>query len=80
MPNQIDKIQINNQSYDIKDPDAVTVVEITQENYNNLPSSAKTANIIYVITDAQSGDLSDYYTKTEIDTMIGDVEQELSEI
>lgn len=77
---EITDIQLSGQTYNVRDVSATTVVNITQSAYNNLPASAKTANILYNITDAQAGDLSDYYTKTEIDTMIGDVEQELSEI
>jgi hypothetical protein len=77
---EITDIQLSGQTYNVRDVSATTVVNITQEAYNLLPSSAKTANILYNITNATAGDLSDYYTKTEIDSMIGDVEQELSEI
>ena len=68
--NIINKIQISGQSYDVKDSSAATVVELTQQEYDNLPSSAKTSNTLFVITDAQAGDLTNYYTKTEVDNAI----------
>lgn len=68
--NIIDKIQISGQSYDVKDSSAATVVELTQQEYNDLPSSAKTGNTLFVITDAQAGDLTNYYTKTETNTLL----------
>lgn len=70
--NIIDKIQISGQSYDVKDSSAATVVELTQQEYNDLPSSAKTGNTLFVITDAQAGDLTNYYTKTETNTLLDD--------
>ena len=69
--NIINKIQISGQSYDVKDSSAATVVELTQQEYDNLPSSAKTSNTLFVITDAQAGDLTNYYTKTETNTLLG---------
>ena len=68
--NIIDKIQISGQSYDVKDSSAATVVELTQQEYDDLPSSAKTANILYNITDAQGGDLSNYWTTAETQSAI----------
>lgn len=68
--NIIDKIQISGQSYDVKDSSAATVVELTQQEYDDLPSSAKTGNTLFVITDAQAGDLANYYTKTETNTLL----------
>lgn len=70
--NIIDKIQISGQSYDVKDSSAATVVELTQQEYDDLPSSAKTGNTLFVITDAQAGDLTNYYTKTETNTLLND--------
>ena len=69
--NIIDKIQISGQSYDVKDSSAATVVELTQQEYDDLPSSAKTGNTLFVITDAQAGDLTNYYTKSETNTLLG---------
>lgn len=69
--NIIDKIQISGQSYNVKDSSAATVVELTQQEYDALPSSAKTGNTLFVITDAQAGDLTNYYTKTETNTLLG---------
>lgn len=69
--NIINKIQISGQSYDVKDSSAATVVELTQQEYDNLPSSAKTSNTLFVITDAEAGDLTNYYTKTETNTLLG---------
>ena len=64
------------------------VVELTQEQYDALDPKDPTA--FYIITDASGGDLSNYYTKTEInenfynktqiDTMIGNIESLLAAI
>jgi hypothetical protein len=70
MSNIIDKIQVSGNSYDVKDKSATTVVALTQAQYNVLPSSAKTANILYNITDAQGGDLSNYWTTAETQSAI----------
>ena len=61
----ISKIKISGTSYNIKDENACNVVELTQAQYDDLPTTAKTSNSLFVITDATAGDLSNYYTKTE---------------
>ena len=61
----ISKIKISGTSYNIKDENACKVVELTQAEYDGLPTSAKTSNSLFVITDATAGDLSNYYTKSE---------------
>ena len=61
----ISKIKISGTSYSIKDENACKVVELTQAQYDDLPTTAKTSNSLFVITDAQGGDLSNYYTKSE---------------
>lgn len=61
----ISKIKISGTSYDLKDENACNVVELTQAEYDALPASAKTSNSLFVITDAQGADLSNYYTKSE---------------
>ena len=66
----ISKIKISGTSYSIKDENACKVVELTQAEYDDLPTSAKTSNSLFVITDATAGDLSNYYTKTETDNAI----------
>lgn len=66
----ISKIKISGTSYSIKDENACKVVELTQAEYNDLPTTAKTSNSLFVITDATAGDLSNYYTKTETDNAI----------
>ena len=66
----ISKIKISGTSYNIKDENACKVVELTQAEYDDLPTSAKTSNSLFVITDATAGDLSNYYTKTETDNAI----------
>ena len=60
--NIIDKIQISGQSYDVKDSSAATVVELTQQEYDDLPSSAKTGNTLFVITDAIAMDATSAVT------------------
>lgn len=61
----ISKIKISGASYSIKDENACKVVELTQAQYDELPTTAKTSNSLFVITDATAGDLSNYYTKSE---------------
>ena len=66
MSNIIDSIQLSGSSYDVRDKSATTVVEITQSDYDNLPSSAKTSNILYIITDGSV----DYITSAQCQTQI----------
>ena len=61
----ISKIKISGASYSIKDENACKVVELTQAQYDALPTTAKTSNSLFVITDAKGADLSNYYTKSE---------------
>lgn len=73
--NIIDKIQLSGITYDIggQGGSGVSVVEVTQAEYDVLPSSAKTdTSKMYVITDAEAGDLTNYYTKSETNTLLGD--------
>lgn len=66
----ISKIKISGTSYNIKDENACKVVELTQAQYDDLPTTAKTSNSLFVITDATAGDLSNYYTKPETDGLL----------
>ena len=66
----INKIKVSGTTYNIQDENACKVVELTQAQYDELPTSAKTSNSLFVITDATAGDLSNYYTKTEADNAI----------
>ena len=66
----ISKIKISGTSYSIKDENACKVVELTQAQYDDLPTTAKTSNSLFVITDAKGADLSNYYTKTEADDLL----------
>lgn len=70
MPNIIDSIQISSSTFDVRDKSATTVVNLTQDEYDNLPSSAKTANVLYNITDATAGDLSQYWTSAQTQSAI----------
>ena len=66
----INKISVAGTIYDIQDQNASKTVELTQAEYDGL--SVKNPNTFYIITDAQGGDLSNYYTKTEVDQKVGD--------
>ena len=66
----ISKIKISGTSYSITDENACKVVELTQAEYDDLPTTAKTSNSLFVITDATAGDLSNYYTKTETNGLL----------
>ena len=70
MPNILDTIQVSGASYDLKDKNAPSVSSLTQSEYDNLPATAKTSNTFFVITDAQAGDLTNYYTKNETNTLL----------
>ena len=64
----INKISVAGTIYDIQDQHASKTVELTQAEYNGL--AVKDPNTFYIITDAQGGDLSNYYTKEETDNVI----------
>ena len=70
MPNIIDSIQISSSTFDVRDKSATTVVNLTQDEYDNLPSSAKTANVLYNITDASPIDISQYWTSAQTQSAI----------
>lgn len=59
----INKIRLSGTTYEIQDLNATKTVELTQAEYDAL--SPKDPNVLYIITDAQGADLSNYYTKTE---------------
>ena len=61
----INKIKVSGTTYEIQDENACKVVELTQAQYDELPTTAKTSNSLFVITDATAVDLSNYYTKSE---------------
>ena len=47
-------------------------VELTQAQYDALVTAGTvSADTYYIITDAQAGDLTNYYTKTETNTLLG---------
>ena len=66
----INKIRLSGTTYNIQDLNATKTVELTQAEYDALPTTAKTSNSLFVITDAQGADLSNYYTKTETDGLL----------
>lgn len=66
----INKISVSGTIYDIQDQHASKTVELTQSEYDGL--AVKNPNTFYIITDAQGGDLSNYYTKGETDTLLGE--------
>ena len=65
----INKISVAGTIYDIQDQNASKTVELTQAEYDGL--AVKNPNTFYIITDAQGGNLSNYYTKGETDTLLG---------
>ena len=66
----INKISVAGTIYDIQDQNASKTIELTQAEYDGL--AVKNPNTFYIITDAESGNLSNYYTKTEVDEKVGD--------
>ena len=69
MSNIIDSIQLSGVTYGIKGSGGTQTIELTQAQYDALVD--KDPNTFYVITDAQAGDLTNYYTKTETNTLLG---------
>ena len=70
MPN-ISKIKISGTSFNIKDENAASVVELTQAQYDALVSAGTVdTNTFYVITDAEAGDLSNYFTSAQTEAAI----------
>ena len=65
----INKISLAGTIYDIQDQHASKTVELTQAEYDGL--AVKNPNTFYIITDAEGGNLSNYYTKGETDTLLG---------
>lgn len=73
MSNIIDKIQVSGITYDIGGTGGGgnPTVELTQAEYDALITAGTvSADTYYIITDAQAGDLTNYYTKTEVDNAI----------
>lgn len=66
----INKVRLNGTTYDLQDKNASKTVELTQAEYDGL--AVKEQNTFYIISDAQGGDLSNYYTKGETDTLLGE--------
>ena len=65
---KLNKINLSGVSYDIEDLNAAKTVELTQAQYDAL--AVKDPNTFYIITDAEPVDMSDYYTKDEVDDEI----------
>lgn len=64
----INKIRLSGTTYDIEDLNAAKTVELTQAQYDAL--AVKDPNTFYIITDAEPVDMSDYYTKDEVDDLL----------
>lgn len=89
MPN-INKIKLSGTSYDIQDLNAPSVSSVTQAEYDALPSSAKTSNTLFIITDAIGVDVTTTITSGSTDSqvptakavydVVGDIETLLSQI
>ena len=67
----INKIRLSGQTYNIEDSNAPKTVELTQAQYDAL--GVKDPNTFYIITDATAVDLSNYYTKSEIATILNNL-------
>lgn len=74
MSNIIDSIQLSGVTYAIQGSGGGgnPTVELTQAQYDALVTAGTvSADTYYIITDAQAGDLTNYYTKTETNTLLG---------
>ena len=54
------------------------IAHLTQAQYDALQT--KDANTIYIIDDATEVNMANYYTKSEIDAIIGDINSILTQI
>lgn len=64
----IDKIRLSGTTYDLVDQSKAKVIEVTQQQYDAIVTPE--ANAIYVITDAPTIDISDFYNKSTINAMM----------
>ena len=71
----INKIQLSGNVYDIEDVNATKTIELTQAEYDALAEIDP--NAFYVISDAEGVDLSNYYTKTEVDSALSGKQETL---
>ncbi len=74
MSNIIDSIKVSGVTYEIQGSGGGgnPTVELTQAQYDSLVTAGTvSADTYYIITDAQAGDLTNYYTKTETNTLLG---------
>ena len=74
MSNIIDSIQLSGTVYQIQGSGGGgnPTVELSQAQYDALVTAGTVqADTYYIITDAQAGDLTNYYTKTETNTLLG---------
>lgn len=74
MSNIIDTIRVSGTDYTLSATSSGgnPTVELTQAEYDALVSAGTVANdTYYIITDAQAGDLTNYYTKSETNTLLG---------
>ena len=70
MSNYIDSIRLSGVTYTLSGQSSGTsAIELTQAQYDALVD--KDQNVFYIITDAEAGDLTNYYTKTETNTLLG---------
>ena len=72
---KINKIQLSGNVYDIEDVNATKTIELTQAEYDALAEIDP--NAFYVISDAEGVDLSNYYTKTEVDSALSGKQETL---
>ena len=75
MSNIIDSIKLSGTVYTLSAQTSGggnPTVELTQAEYDALVTAGTvSADTYYIITDAQAGDLTNYYTKTETNTLLG---------
>lgn len=68
---KINKIKLSGTTYDIQDLNATSVVNVTQAEYDALVSGGTVdPTTLYNITDAQAGDLSQYWTSAQTNSAI----------
>ena len=73
MSNIIDSIKLSGVTYTIQGSGGGgnPTIELTQAQYDALVTAGTVqADTYYIITDAQAGDLTNYYTKTETNTLL----------
>ena len=73
MSNFIDSLQLSGTNYSLKDPNATNVTSVTQAEYDALVTGGTLdPTVMYIISDAQPVDISQYWTSAQTNSAINE--------